>query len=47
MGKFLGDISGSHEPFRSFHIEINWNLIFDLQIFTLQTVFIEQITFEN
>jgi hypothetical protein len=44
VGKILGYFSGSREPVRIFYIEINGNFIFDLQIFTLRTVFIEQIT---
>jgi hypothetical protein len=47
VGKIMGDFSGSQELVRIFYIEINGNLIFDLQIFTLQTVFIERIMFIN
>jgi hypothetical protein len=47
VGNVLDGFSGSLEPFRTFYIEINGNLIFDLQIFTLQIVFIEQITLKN
>jgi hypothetical protein len=41
----MGDCSGSREPVRTLYIEINGNFVFDLQIFTLRTVFIERITF--
>jgi hypothetical protein len=43
----LGDFSGNWEPVRIFYIEINGNFFFDLRIFTLWTVFIEQIMFIN
>jgi hypothetical protein len=43
----MDDFSGSRKPVRIFYIEINGNLIFDLRIFTLRTVFIERITFVN
>jgi hypothetical protein len=45
--KILGHFSGSREPVIFFYIEINGNLIFDLRIFTLRTVFIERIAFVN
>jgi hypothetical protein len=47
VGKILDDFSGIREPVRMFYTKINGNFIFDLRIFTLQTVFIERITFVN
>jgi hypothetical protein len=47
MGKILGDFSGSREPAKFFYIGTDGNFIFDLRIFTLSTIFIEQITFVN
>jgi hypothetical protein len=45
--KILGDFSWGLEVARKFYDEINENLIFDLRIFTLRTVFIQRITFVN
>jgi hypothetical protein len=47
MGKMLDDFSGSREPDRIFHVEINGNFILRLQIFTLRTVLIKRIRFVN
>jgi hypothetical protein len=47
VGKILGDFSGSRKPVRIFYVEINGNFIFDLLIFNLRTIFIEQIMFVN
>jgi hypothetical protein len=47
MLKILGYFSGIHGQVSDFYMKSNGNIIFDLRIFTLQTVFTEQITFVN